>query len=198
MAVAEFSFWSLRTLKARLGTSLATKDDLLEQLANAVSRLFEKETGRVFVIREFVEHRDGSGRNDLWLRNYPVTALTSITVERYLGQTTPEAITLGPGYSRLVADRGLVLLANDVFTRGMGNVVATYEAGYFAQDAGADSAAADVYNAALDLVELLFKEISTGAMATASLTMGPNGFVVKNDWPKHILSAFRDWKRVRL
>jgi hypothetical protein len=198
MATAAFAFWSLETLKAHIGATTSGKDTLLERIANGVSLMFERTCRRQFVIREVIELADGPGCGALYLRHYPVVAVSLLRIYRYPSQTTPDTVTIGAGYSRLVADRGELLLHNDVFTRGRANVELTYTAGYFAQDAGATSEAAQVYQTGLDLCQLLFQEQATGGLGMSNLTIGPMGFAIKPEWPKHIHQAFRDWKRVRL
>ena len=37
-----------------------------------------------------------------------------------------------------------------------------------------------------------------GGLGMSNLTIGPMGFAIKPEWPKHIGQAFRDWRRVRL
>jgi hypothetical protein len=197
VSTAVATFFSLDTLKQHLTIQGVSKDDLLTRIADSVSLTFERETRRRYVIRPFTEHLNGRDSRELYLTEYPVTALTLLRVYRYSGQATPDTLTLGAGYHRLVSDQGLVLLAQDTFTRGRANVEATYSAGYFAKDSGGGDAA-QIYTAALDLCQLLWQEQSTGAMAASQVTIGPMGFPIKTEWPKHILAALRDWKRPRL
>ena len=198
MATAAFAFWSTDTVKAHIGATTAGKDAVLERLANAVSLTFERRCRRRFVEREEVELLDGNGTTRILLPEYPVTELAGIRIYRYVGQETPDTVTLGAGAHRLIAARGEVHLASDRFTVGAGNVEVTYTAGYFAKDAGHESDAAQVYQAGLDLVQLLFQEQATGGLGMSNLTIGPMGFAIKPEWPKHIHQAFADWKRVRL
>ena len=198
MATASFAFWTTAVLKAHIGATTSGKDALLERIANAVSLTFERTCRRQFVNRSVLELADGTGKNAIYLRHYPVTQLTGVRIWRYTGQATPDTVTLGEGYHRLIADRGELLLAQDTFTCGRGNVELTYDAGYFDQDEGEASDAAQVYQAGLDLCQLLFQEQATGGLGMSNLTIGPMGFAIKPEWPKHIGQAFRDWRRVRL
>jgi hypothetical protein len=198
MATADFAFWSTDVVKAHVGATTDGQDALLERIANSVSLTFERRCRRRFVLRESVELVDGTGTSRLLLPEYPVTEVDQIRIYRYVGQVTPDELVLGDGYARVLGDRGEVLLAQDSFTKGVGNVEVTYTAGYFAQDEGHESAAAQVYAAALDLVQLLFQEKATGGLGMSNLTIGPMGFAIKPEWPKHIHQAFADWRRVRL
>lgn len=198
MATAASCFFSLETVKAHIGATTTGKDTLLERIANGVSLTFERQCRRQFVIREVIDLLDGRGCRSIYLRHYPVVDVSLVRCYRYPSQTTPDTITTGAGYSRLVADRGELLLHQDVFTAGRANVEVTYTAGYFAKDAGSESEASPVYAAALDLVQVLFQEQANGALGMSNLTIGPMGFAIKPDYPKHIAQAFRDWRRVRL
>ena len=135
--------------KAYRGISVNTHDTLIASLIAAAQDLIETDTGRRFDETTYTDEAyDGTGTGTLQLRQYPVTALTSVKVLDSAGGTTDIDIA----GLRLKADIGLVHLAGSrfgrvvrddfgavehtgfghspSFPRGFSNILVTYTAGY--------------------------------------------------------------------
>ena len=132
MAVDTIRLWSLGAIKDWYGTGSSGKDTQIEQIADGVAALLERETRRIYVQRTIVEVRDGDGTYRLWLRQFPVKSIASITVLRNPTDSTPETILVAD--YRFSAETGRIEAHGDWFTKGMANVTVTYVAGYATQD----------------------------------------------------------------
>ena len=182
MATAATTLWALATVKSSIGAKTTGKDTLIEQIANGVTALIERKRRRKFVTRTLAEDRDGDGSNLIYLHELPVVTVTSVTIKR-----TPD------GTAEVIASTdydvhkptGRIRLRSTTFTRGFANVSIGYDTGYGAQDALSEEVS-DVYQAGLDLVKLIFDEVTTGAVAASSINIGPASFLVKPSWPKHV------------
>jgi len=190
------TLWSLATIKGYLGIAAdeTAKDQVLSLIGDGVSELLERELQRLFVTRTLVEVHNGHGGHLLYLRQYPVVSLTSITVLRSPGDVAPEV--MDPTDYMLNAQVGLVHAFNDRFTRGVGNVTVTYSAGHGVQDAA--TLPSDAVQIGLDLVKLVFDERDTGVIAASTVSVGSANVVLKPDWPKHILLFLKTARRPRV
>jgi uncharacterized phiE125 gp8 family phage protein len=156
---------SLADVKAYLGGDLQSNDDaVLARLISAASAFFVTACGRPILEQNYSELYDGKGNGRLYLRNTPVTSVTSLSID---GAVVPEA--LAPGEPGWRLNGNIVLLFGHWFGRGLVNVAVTYTAGY-------PAAPADVAEAVVELVGLRYRgrdrlgkvSESIGGMATTS------------------------------
>lgn len=108
--------------------------DTMQSWINACSDLLERECNRNISSREYVNARqNGNGSCELYLKHYPISVLTSLTV------WTPDlqisyAITVDNVEATVDMETGLVVLLPSApigwFPRGRNNVVSTYTAGF--------------------------------------------------------------------
>jgi len=96
-------------------------DALLERLAGSVTEELEKRTDRIYVSRSITETLDGKGSSELWLRGYPVTAISTFTVD---------GVAVDAADYVLVAEAGILKRKTGVWATGVGNYAITYVAGY--------------------------------------------------------------------
>lgn len=75
---------TLTKVKAYLGISGTSQDTLLSSLITSVSAGIESFCGRTFASTSHTEYYDGDNKDKIFLRNYPVTSLTSV---KYQGGT---------------------------------------------------------------------------------------------------------------
>ncbi len=158
---------SLADVKAYLGGDLQSNDDaVLARLISAASAFFVTACGRPILEQGHSELYDGKGNGRLYLRQTPVTGVTSLSID---GATVPQATVPGePGW-RL--NGNIVLLFGHWFNRGLVNVSVSYTAGYVTPPA-------DVAEAVMELVGLRYRgrdrlgkvTESIGGMATTSYT----------------------------
>jgi len=116
---------TLADLKAWLNISSTTDDDLLARVITSVSGWVERYLNRSLASASYDEFYDGPGGKVLMLRNFPVTAVSLVSVDGVGIPPAPDVIS--PGW-RLVRDS--IVLSGFVFNRGLGNVEVAYTAGY--------------------------------------------------------------------
>lgn len=133
-------------------------DDLLARLISATSIQFEGEAGRTLASAAATEVYDGDGSQSLTLRRWPVSAVTSVTVN---GTVIPTRATVtGDGWVLGPDDR--LYLSGYFFTYGLQNVSIVYTAGY-------STVPADVQQAVCKMVALQFKDKDRIGQATRSI-----------------------------
>lgn len=73
---------TLRKVKQHIGipSSNTTKDAILEQIIEGVSAFIETTTHRVFGVQEYREVRDGTDDDEIFLPQYPIVDVLSITI----------------------------------------------------------------------------------------------------------------------
>ncbi|MEP7299158.1 MAG: head-tail connector protein [Burkholderiales bacterium] len=137
---------TLENVRAWLNVTSTADDALLTRMIEAASAFIETWLGRKILSANYVETRDGALGTRLITRNYPVTAVASVVSD---GITIPLAASVSEhGY--VFWPWGLALRGHG-FTRGYGNVVISYTAGYA-------SVPADIEQACCELVGLRYKE----------------------------------------
>jgi hypothetical protein len=134
---------TLTNAKAWLGINASTDDVLLARLITAVSGFVQRWLNRNIASQSYTEHRDGmgygEGRRVMVLANYPVTAISSLTVDGIAIPASPDNGDLQAGYG--FDDGSIWLSASSAyassfwpngyqFARGRRNVVVSYTAGY--------------------------------------------------------------------
>ncbi len=132
---------SLAAVKTWLGVVSTNDDALLVSLISQISRAIYNYINRASVLpANVVEAYDGTGRDQLLLRNWPVGAISSVVVD---GRAIPPAPQVAVGVYPLCgyvleqsddpppgAMQQLFLRGPHVFHKGRQNVVVAYRAGY--------------------------------------------------------------------
>jgi hypothetical protein len=126
---------TLGALKAHLGVQSSADDILLSSMIGQISRAICTYLNRAFVWpRDVTDMFDGNGRNRIQLRNWPVVAIASVSMD---GQPVPQSTDshsfgwmLEPGDDEPPGAMQMLMLRNGVFPRGWQNVVVQYRAGY--------------------------------------------------------------------
>lgn len=130
-----------------IDTLVTTNDAILTRLIDSCSSYIESWLNRKILQGTYTENYDGRGGNAITLAQYPITALTSVSIDG-VAQTilaSTETTKTGVRY----VDRQLVI-NGDVFPRGRGNIAVVYTAGY-------SSAPSDIEQACIELVSLRYK-----------------------------------------
>jgi hypothetical protein len=135
---------------------------LIERLILAASDFLVSWLSRDIKSKDYTEYRNGRGHMKLMMKNYPVTAVSSLTID---GVAIPASDGTSPGY--LFDDRSLYLIGYE-FTKGFLNVRAVYTAGYTIIPWA-------ISQACIDLISLKYKErdrigIQSLALATETVT----------------------------
>lgn len=147
-------------------------DQMLELRAEAVTQELERETGRIFVTRTITnEIHTGTGSRRLELRYYPVTAITTLTVD---GAAVDSA-----DYSLDSATGVITLLNGDTWsTLDVKNISCTYVAGY----ARTAADLADVKLLAIELFRARYLGWSTNLDVFQQASMGGTTLQPLADW----------------
>jgi hypothetical protein len=148
----------LPTVKAWLGVTTTTYDTQLGGLVTAVSSFVANYLGRQLLTASYAETYRGNGQASMVLRNFPITAVSSVA---FAGQTItaaadPVALTSGV----LFDDRALTLVGYR-FPIGL-PVVVSYTAGYA-------TTPPDIGQAAVELVGEAFRRRDRIGLSSKSL-----------------------------
>lgn len=197
MATRATTLVSLTRFKSWLEVPVAetSRDTELEIVADSVSEFLERETRRIFVTRAVTRVYNGDG--SIWLRldDYPVEAITSISVKETQDDASPT--TVSSGDYDLDSERGLVRLragsSPTAFPALFQNVTVVADVGYGAQDAA--TLPADAVRAALDIGKMVWDELRSGAIAASSISIGPGNLYIKPDFPATLKSLVENLRR---
>lgn len=140
---------TLADVKAYLRITNTADDAVLTRLISAASEYIRSWLNRDIDQRTYTEVRDGKGHPKMSFPNYPITDVTSITVD---GQAIPKATTsTAPGW--VLDDTGIMIQLRGCynFNRGVQNCVFVYTAGYA-------PVPADISQACIEMVCYRFKE----------------------------------------
>lgn len=163
-------------------TGNTSKDALLTRLVSAASSGIETWCGRTFALTDYVEVRNGPGGQQLMLANYPVTTVTSVTVDWRPVVASPGSGQ--PGYE--FDDTVLTLMGGLNFTRDKRNVRVAYRAGYA-------TTPAEVEQACIELVGLRYREMDRIGMVSKQLAGEVITFTTKDftDSVRNVLEQYR-------
>jgi hypothetical protein len=171
--------YSLEEFKTFIGASSSGQDEKLTVIANGVTGFLERAIARALLHRSVTEKQSGHGRTVLRLWTRPVVSVQSLTILRAPSDAAPETIA-ATEYRVLTGRSGGIQLFNTVFTTGQENVTVVYTAG---EAASASALPPDVALLWLEVGKCIWSEISAGASAATSVSIGPHTFVVKPSWP---------------
>lgn len=176
---------TLAKVKTWLGIASAntTDDALLTEMVSAYSEYIQTWLGRSILAASYTESRDGSGQTLMPFANYPVTAVSSVSVN---GVTIPVAASVtGPGY-RFTST--MLILNGYTFAPGYGNVQITYTAGYAAVPPELD-------RATCELVAMRYREKDRIGMTSKTLSGEIVSFIT-DDFSKSIKTILNNYKKV--
>lgn len=117
--------------KAFLKIESESEDPIIEGFINKASIWANDFTQRLLLSRTLTEYYDGEGETELLLRQYPVTALTSLYDDTLRAFGAGTAIDIANNVV-LDGEKGIVRLWNQAvaFNDGIANVKVVYTAGY--------------------------------------------------------------------
>lgn len=119
-------FCTLADVKAWLGITDTNSDSLLTAMISQISAEIRTFTNRdIYPVGTYTETLSGNGRQSIVMPQYPITAVSSLTVD---GVAIPARQgATGSGY---VFDDAGIYLDGYTFARGVKNVSVTYSAGF--------------------------------------------------------------------
>lgn len=138
---------SITKLRQYLKIPDRDEDPVLEQHLLSASSDVETETGRLMLLGDRSEVRNGNGQRSIFLRQYPIVSVTSLLIE---GEPVSARSSANPdGYVIADAEAGELAIPAGGFPRGVANVEIVYRAGY-------ESIPPDLEQAVLELAALRY------------------------------------------
>jgi Phage gp6-like head-tail connector protein len=171
--------------KLWLGVVSATDDTLLARLVSGVSAWIQEWLGRTIASQSYTETLNGNGRDVLVFLRYPVTAVTSVTID-----TVAIPPRSAPGQAGYFFDSDFLYLDGGYFftKNSKQNVVIVYTAGFA-------TTPLDLEQAAIELIALRYKDKDRIGVTAKSIGNEHVTFFSK-DFPDDVESVLWSYKRV--
>jgi hypothetical protein len=160
-------------------TQASAADAVLQDLITSASAWIKSYLNRDILQATYTETLDGTGTRMITVGQYPVTALTALTVNSQ--DLMAYAVTDGRRAIRLKSGGG-------VFTKDLANVVVTYTAGFV-------TTPADLEQACVELVAWRFTESGRVQQVSKSI----QGEVVAYSMaaaPANVITILNNWRKV--
>lgn len=172
---------TLAAVKAYAGVVGAGDDAALSALITGYSDMIRAYTGRDFSLTDYGRYFDGRNSTRLVLPQTPVVSVASVAID---GVAVPaQAVVGGIGYRH---DETSIILDGHRFTRGWGNVLVNWTAGYATVPAA-------IVQAAIEMVALRYSLRDKLGYASKSLAGETVSFITKAmpDSAKLVLDQFK-------
>jgi len=173
----------LATVKQWLNIAATTDDALLTRLITATSNYIQSWLNRVIASQSYTETRNGTGGTILMFSNYPVTAVSSLTIDDVAIPLATNTTMAGYRFSNQQ-----IFLQGYGFSRGMGNVTMAYTAGYAAVPQ-------ELAQACIELVSLRYRERDRIGHVSKSLA-GETVVFSQKDMSDDIRTILNNYKKV--
>jgi hypothetical protein len=176
---------TLADVKAYLNIADTLSDALLTSLIGAVSGWVERRIQRNILEATYTDTYSGKGipQTSQMLRNYPIVAVSSLSIDGVILPASPAFGQAGYGF-----DEYSVFLTGYYFGKGRNNIVISYTAGYAATPA-------DLNQAVIEVVSLRFRERSR--VGEISHHVGSETVVsfVQKDVPADVLTLLQRYEK---
>lgn len=191
------SLTTLADVKGWLRLTAATDDALLTRLITAQSARIETYCSRTFASQAYTDTYDGKDTTALPFDNFPVTAVSSVTIDGVPIPASPAPTSLNPyvpGYR--FSETMLSLIGGGFpfgtyrFNRGYQNVIVAYTAGY-----SANAIPAELAQACIELVSIRYREIDRIGQQSKSIG-GETVSFFKGDLPASVVGMLQPYRRV--
>jgi uncharacterized phiE125 gp8 family phage protein len=158
---------SLANVKQWLEITTSTNDALLTRIIDSCSSYIESWLNRKILQASYTENYNGSGSSALTLTNYPIISLQSVSI----GGVAQAIVSQSDFTTSGVKFSGRRLIGQNIkFSKGAGNIIISYTAGYAAVPS-------DIEQACIELVALRYKNgrgerlgVSSKALASESVS----------------------------
>lgn len=175
---------TLPTLKSWLEIKGSEHDDLLIRLISAASGFIQTWLNRVIASASYTEYRDGHDGQHLIFANYPVTAVTAVSVDG-----VPIPASSGPTVSGYVFSAIRISLRGIYcFDRGVQNVSLEYTAGYV-------STPTELEQACIELISARYKERDRIGLVSKGLA-GETITFSQKDMSSSVRTTLQNYKKV--
>lgn len=174
---------TLDSFKAYYGVVGSADDAAIQNLITAYSAYVQQWMNRRILTASYVETYNGRDNVAQALRQYPVTAVSSVVVD---GVAIPARST-NPGLGYFFDDDS-VILSGYVFTRGRSNVTISYTAGYA-------TVPVEIAQAVNELVGLRYALRDKQGWSSKSLA-GETVSLITRDFPESVRTILNNWRAV--
>ena len=187
MAVGEFSLITLDNIKKFMGATGSTSDgdDLLEDLINRVSTLFESYMNRNILLRSYTEYHNGNGAMVLFPKQPKITTVSGIW-DDYDWDYLDDDLIDSDNYR--IVDENYIVFKNISLNNYTQNIKIIYTAGY-------STVPDDLIQACIEEVSRLYKNRNQIDVLSKTLSDGSVSFVSKGFLPKTTI-MLNKYKRV--
>lgn len=177
MALSAFA--TVDQVKEYLNLKVNDDDALLQRLLDAASGWMRSYLNRDLNLMDYSQRFNGTGTRSMLLPDYPVVAVTSLTVD---------SVTLSQGAYYV---DGAVVTRTDggTFPRGYGNVAVAWSAGYA-------TVPAEVAQACIEVVAWRYKERDRVGQSQVATPMGQNISFQTSAVPSNVKALLDNWRKV--
>lgn len=163
-----------------------TLDAFLDELNASVTSAFNFWTNRQLASATYTQQFNGNGTHELELRFFPVTTLTSVSIDSAWTFAAP--ISAGDA----LVDDQLFLIGKNAWPQGVRNIQVVYIAGYLT-----GSVPADLKHAALLAVEYLFRGRNDQRFGVTNRNKIGETLTFADSFPKSIIDMLAPYIRKR-
>jgi hypothetical protein len=173
------SLTNITDLKEYLRLSVSTDDALLSASILSASAWVRSYLNRDITTAEYTELKEGSGTQTLMLGQYPITAVSSVSVDGVSQDLT-----------YITARNGLLIRADgQKWPRGYANVSVTYTAGYV-------TIPYDIGQATLEICAWRYEESKRIGQSSKSAGGHETVSYQTTDVPPNVKTLLKNWRRV--
>lgn len=164
---------SIDEVKTYLGINGTSDDGLITRLIEAATTMMNQCMNRNPLSTVYTQTFDGSGNARQVTSFWPVTAVSSVSVDGVARQAAASFGAVGYRF-----DDYSIILNNDVFPKGIQNVTISYTA-------GAVAVPADLTQACVDIASESYRRRTRVGETSKSLAQGTTSYNIK-DIPDHV------------
>ena len=174
-------------LIANQQTIYGANNSKLETYINSMSSFLEKECDRSFHSATYTdEEYDGNGMTKLWLKQFPVTSITTLIFYDRYSKTTSYAMTEDTDYY-VDLNTGRLDCLIGVWTKDVRNIRATYTAGYL-------TIPENLKLICMQLIE--FQMIKKSQVTTQSPAWSTTKTILRDILPSDLAAQIETFKRI--
>lgn len=179
---------SVANFKQYANVTVTTDDALIQRMISAASAFVQIYLNRTFASQAYTDVIDGFGGVSVQTQNYPITAVSAVTVDGIPVPAGPAPTLRVGGWRGYVFDANQVSLQGYRFTPGNQNIVIAYTAGY-------TTTPLDIEQATIEMIAVRYMERSRIGQNSKSIGGETVSFNVK-DMPASSATLFLQYKRV--
>lgn len=178
------SFVTLNEVKLWLSIDSANtnNDTLLTSLISSASSWVENWVNRTLSSATYSERYNGTGNYSMMVKNYPITAISSMTVN---GVAVSASDGISVGY---LFDNNTIIMIGNKISKGIQNVTVSYTAGY-------TTIPQDIKQVVIELVGYKFKEMTRIGLESKTISGEVTTFSLK-DLKEHNKNLLNNYNKV--